>query len=478
MVTDVENIDANEHLYVEVTETVCEIRTNSRFNPKSKLESLQRIPVSDEHSNGSGMKEDVLVAHNQKEYPVKPLSGHELNEPVAPKGDNQSDFLTMREKSGNDNLLKLSIDRNFETTISLSGKGLKTVKNDCQETVIGYEVPNQGDVPLFQIERRHIEQDLIIGDTKQESLIERKEIVKVRLSGSKLKIIPINNGDLQSQSRIDETVSITRNDYLIKVMDEQTKKSGDFQSQSKVQETASITCTDSLIKFMDKQPIKNGDSQSESEVGKAASITCTECYQSDISDPKHSLCKNPKNGELSGTKGIDQKKVQAKELVTITCSDAIIHVKDNKRRQTVQNGHNALDENEDIITGELRDKILLTENPNKEQNSTTKKSETSNKSFPGADQVANYHASETLASGVKSRNDQDSMVKSAIKKIYPNSDKISIPPKGDKPFSIASKDSLPGASGIAKPTGHTGKLLTTETFSIETVEIIKEVMSP
>ena len=64
MVTDIENIDANEHLYVEVTETVCEIRTNSRFGPKSKLESLQRIPISDEHSNGSGMKEDMLV-HNQ-----------------------------------------------------------------------------------------------------------------------------------------------------------------------------------------------------------------------------------------------------------------------------------------------------------------------------------------------------------------------------------------------------------------------------
>ena len=150
MVTDVENIDANEHLCVEVTETVYENRTNSRFKPKSKLESHQRIPVSGEHSNGSGMKEDVLV-HNQIEYPVKPLSGQELNEPLAPKGDNQSDFLTMREKSGNDNLLKLSIYHNFETTISLFGKGLKTVKNDCQETVIGYEVPNQGDVPLFQI---------------------------------------------------------------------------------------------------------------------------------------------------------------------------------------------------------------------------------------------------------------------------------------------------------------------------------------
>ena len=68
------------------------------------------------------MKEDVLV-HNQIEYPFKPLSCQELNEPLAPKEDNQSDFLTMRENSGNDNLLELSIDHNFENTISFSGKG-------------------------------------------------------------------------------------------------------------------------------------------------------------------------------------------------------------------------------------------------------------------------------------------------------------------------------------------------------------------
>ena len=181
------------------------------------------------------------------------------------------------------------------------------------------------------------------------------------------------------------------------------------------------------------------------------------------------MCKKPKNGELSGAKGIDQKKVQAKELVIITCSNAIIHVKDNKRGHTVQNGDKALDENEDIITGELMDKILLTENPNKEQNSTTKKSETSNKSFPGADPTLtdDSHDSETLASGDKSRNDQYSMVKSVIKEIDSNSDVISIFPKGDKPLSIVSKDSLPGASSLAKltkQTGLTGKLLTTETF--------------
>ena len=94
--------------------------------------------------------------------------------------------------------------------------------------------------------------------------------------------------------------------------------------------------------------------------------------------------------------------------------------------------------------------------------------------------VNNSHASENLASSVKSRSDQDSMVKSAIKTIDSNSDIISIPEKGDKPLSIVSKDILPGASGIAKitkQTGHTGKLLT-ETFSVETVEIIKEVKSP
>ena len=117
MITNVENVDANEHLYVEVTETVCEIRTNPRLQPKSMLESVQRIPVSNEQPYGSRMKEDVLV-HNKES-----LSDHDLNQPVAPKGDNQSDFSPMREMSVKDNLLKLSIDRDFETTRTIDITG-------------------------------------------------------------------------------------------------------------------------------------------------------------------------------------------------------------------------------------------------------------------------------------------------------------------------------------------------------------------
>ena len=558
MVTDVENVDANEHLYVEVTETVCEIRTNPRLNPKFKLESFQRMPVSSEQPNGSGMKEDELV-HDKRESPVKPLSDHDLNEPVAPKGDYLSDFSTMREKSAQDNLLKLSIERNFETTISLSRKGLKTVKNDYQETVNGYEVPSQGDVPLFQIERRHIEQDLIIGETKQESLIERKEVVTVHHSGSKLKI---KNGELQSQSQINKTASTMRTDSLFKGMDEQPFLSGDLQSQSRVHETASITQTESLVKVMDKQPIKNGDLQGQSELVETVAITQTESfiegiskqptshnqlrvevdkqliksgdiqgqskvsetssisqtesfikviskqptshsqskvlgYQSDINDPKQSLNKNPENDKLSGANLIDQNQVQAKEFVTITCSDAIIQFSDKKRRPTVQIGDKTGDENEDIISGELLDKILLNENPNQEHNSRTDKSKTSNKSFPEADPIliegrysANSRASETIASGVKS-DDQKSMVKPAINKFQSSSDimprgddglsqehdnTISKPQNGDGQLSGAVKDRQPSTNGLRN--GLAGKQLTRETFSVETVEIIKEVMSP
>ena len=59
----------------------------------------------------------------------------------------------------------------FDSTISLSEKGFKNIKNDCQEIVTGFEIPLEGDVPLFQIERSHIKQDLgpqdlMIGDTR------------------------------------------------------------------------------------------------------------------------------------------------------------------------------------------------------------------------------------------------------------------------------------------------------------------------
>ena len=111
------------------------------------------------------------------------------------------------------------------------------------------------------------------------------------------------------------------------------------------------------------------------------------------------------------------------------------------------------------------------DSPDREPKQGTKfhnqKSETLNKSFPGADPTLadDSHASETLASGVKSRNDQYSMVKSAIKKIDSNSDIISIFPKGDKPLSIVSKESR--LAKLTKQTGHTGKLLTTETFPLK-----------
>ena len=134
----------------------------------------------------------------------------------------------------------------------------------------------------------------------------------------------------------------------------------------------------------------------------------------------------------------------------------------------------------DIITGELMDKILLTENPNKEQNSTTKVRNLK-QVFPRSWSYPGWRLPCFWNSSQWSKVHESSIIPwSAIKKTDFNSDIISIFSKSDKPLSTVSKDSLPGAGSLVKltkQTGHSGKLLTTETFTVETVEIIKEVMS-
>ena len=99
----------------------------------------------------------------------------------------------------------------------------------------------------------------------------------------------------------------------------------------------------------------------------------------------------------------DENQVQAKEFVTITCSDVIVvQFMEKKRMQTIQNRNTALGQNENIVIGELLNKMLLLENPDKDQNCRVERSKSSYKSATEADSFkidGREFVLETLANG-------------------------------------------------------------------------------
>ena len=191
----------------------------------------------------------------------------------------------------------------------------------------------------------------------------------------------------------------------------------------------------------------------------------------------------------------DENQVQAKEFVTITCSDKIVvQFMEKKRMQTIQNRGTALSENKVIVTGELLDKMLLLKSPDKDQSSRVERPKSSYKLSPEAESSKideREFVPETLANGVKSPNDQHSMVKSAIKKFESKSDLVKTGDEGlnQLPNTLDSspQENVEQLQGDPKSrssgenclkNGLAGKPTMRETFSVETVEIIKEVMSP